>query len=203
MQGSLGQTLKVFLPLTSMIFIYIQPGAVQLFFTTSSILALCQTVVLQNAFARRRFGLLPQIPNVKASASGAAPAGLKTWQDPIQSSASESGVTTTENVSIVDRYVDAAKGRYSSLKESVLGKAEDRVAAREKEKFVTKAEKYEHTRRQQSEWDREQRNSSKNTAVTGKKGGKMVDELVGEDTDRPRTPNFGGRKNRSTKVRRW
>lgn len=202
MQGSLGQTLKVFLPLTSMVFIYIQPGAVQLFFTTSSILAFCQTLVLQNAFARRWLGLLPQIPNVKANAGGAAAAGLKTWQDPIQSSDSESRATALESVSVVDRYVDAAKGRYSSLKESVLGKAEDRVAAREKEKFVTKAEKYEHTRRQQSEWDREQRNSSKNTVGAGKKGGNMLDELVGEDTDRPRTPTLGGRKKRSTKVRR-
>ena len=202
MQGSLGQTLKVFLPLTSVFFIYIQPGAVQLFFTTSSILAFCQTVVLRNAFARRQLGLLPQIPNAKASAGGAAPAGLKTWQDPVQSSDPESRATAPENVSVVDRYVDAAKGRFSSLKESVLGKAEDRVAAREKEKFVTKAEKYEHTRRQQSEWDREQRNSSKNTVVTRKKGGNMFDELVGEDTDRPRTPTLGGRRKRSTKVRR-
>ena len=161
MQGGLGQVLKVALPLTSGIFVYFQPGALQLFFATQSLLSLCQTFTLRNRLVRRWLGLLPLPPKVASPPGPATPGGLRTWQDPSASRTPDAPTNARKNISVVDRYVDAAKGRYTNLKESVLGKEEDREAAREKESYLSKAEKYELTRRQQVEWERENRNKIK------------------------------------------
>jgi hypothetical protein len=127
---------------------------------------------------------------------------LKTWQDP-NANISTSQTNAPKNVSVVDRYVDAAKGRYTNMKETVLGKAEDRVAARKKESFDSKAEKYELTRRQQTKWGRETRNKSKVASSSNVKSGKdMIDELVDEDEDIIRPTTSKSRKGRSTGVRR-
>ena len=203
MQGSLAQILKVALPSTSLVFVYFQPGAVQLFFTTGALLSLCQTAMLQNALIRRWLGLLPLPPKVVASSGNAAPAGLKTWQDTTVNRAPDSQTNAPKNASVIDRYVDAAKGRYTNMTESVLGKKKDREAARKKENFVSKAEKYELSRRQQAEWDRENRNKSKTVvASSGKSGKDMIDELVEEDGDRSWTTTSKGGKRRSMGIRR-
>lgn len=203
MQGGLGQTLKVALPLSSLIFVYLQPGAVQLFFCTTSLLSLCQTALLQNALVRRWLGLLPFPPKADSSPGSTAPGGLRTWQDSNGSDALESQKKAAPNVSVVDRYVDAAKGRYTNMKESVLGKTEDRVAARKKDNFVSKAENYEMTRRQQAEWERETRNKSKAAAsYNGTSGKNMIGELVEDDDIETRPTPSKGRKRRSTGIRR-
>ena len=161
MQGGLGRVLKVALPLTSGIFVYFQPGALQLFFATQSLLSMCQTFILRNKLVRKWLGLLPLPPKVPSTPGPAAPGGLKTWQDPSASSTPDAPTNARKNISVVDRYVDAAKGRYTNMKESVLGKEEDREAARKKKSYLSKAEKYELTRRQQVEWERENRNKIK------------------------------------------
>jgi hypothetical protein len=203
MQGGLAQILKIALPITSLIFIYLQPGAVQLFFCAGSLLSLCQTFLLQTPLVRSWLGLLPLAPKVVGPSGPAAPGGLKTWQNANASHVPKSKTDVPNNVSVVDRYVDAAKGRYTNMKESVLGKTEDRVAARKKDTFVSKAEKYETTRQQQAEWERANRNKSKTAGGSNSKSGKdMIDELVEEDEDRTRTTNSKGRKRRSTGIRR-
>lgn len=168
MQGGLGQALKIFLPLTSLVFIYLQPGAVQLFFCTQSLLSLLQVFMLQNSRVRSWLGLLPLPPRVVGPASLTAPGGLKTWQD-LNARPSAEPTNTPKDVSVVDRYVDAAKGRYTNMKEAVLGKAEDREAARKKDSFTSKAEKYELARREQAAWERENRNKSKIAASSNRK----------------------------------
>jgi YidC/Oxa1 family membrane protein insertase len=203
MQGGLGQALKIALPITSLIFIYFQPGAVQLFFCTQSLLSLSQTFLLQNAFVRSLLGLLPLPPKVVGTSGPTAIGGLRTWQDPNASQAPESQTNARKNASIVDRYVDAAKGRYTDMKETVMGKTEDSQAARKKDNFVSKAERYEMTRRQQAEWERENRNKIKTAhASNGKSGVEMVDELVEEDEDRSRTTASKGKKRQSIGTRR-
>jgi hypothetical protein len=203
MQGGLAQVLKVVLPMTSLIFVYFQPGAVQLFFCTGSLLSLCQTTMFQNAMIRRWLGMLPQVPKVVPGSGPTVPGGLKTWQGPSTSHISTSQANTPKNVSVVDRYVDAAKGRYTNMKETVLGKTEDRVAARKKERFESKAEKYELTRRQQSDWDKEARNKAKVASISNIKSGKdTIDELVDEDEDIIRPTTSKSRNRRSTGVRR-
>jgi YidC/Oxa1 family membrane protein insertase len=203
MQGGLAQVLKVVLPMTSLVFVYFQPGAVQLFFCTGSLLSLCQTTMLRNAMIRRWLGLLPLAPKVIPGSGPTAPGGLKTWQDLNTNHISTSQANAPKNVSVVDRYVDAAKGRYTNMKETVLGKTEDRVAARKKESFDSKAEKYELTRRQQAEWDRETRNKGKVASSSNAKSGKdMIDELVDEDKDIIRPTTSKSRKRRSTGARR-
>jgi YidC/Oxa1 family membrane protein insertase len=203
MQGNLAQILKVALPSTSFVFVYFQPGAVQLFFATGALLSLCQTTILQNKVCRRWLGLLPFPPKAVASPSNAVPAGLKTWQDINASRASESQTKASKNISIIDRYVDAAKGRYTNMTESVLGKTEDRQAARKKENFILKAEKYELSRRQQAEWEREIRNKNRTVVTSSSKSGRDVtDELVDEEEDRSRTTASKSRKRQSTGVRR-
>jgi hypothetical protein len=57
------------------------------------------------------------------------------------------------------------------MKESVLGKDEDREAAKKKDSYLSKAEKYELTRRQQVEWERENRNKIK---IAGSSSGKLA-----------------------------
>jgi hypothetical protein len=203
MQGGLAQVLKTVLPLVSFAFIYVQPGAVQLFFCTGSLLGLCQTSLLQNAVLRSWLGLLPLPPKVVGPSGLTAPGGLKTWQDPNANQTLESPTGEPKNVSVVDRYVDAAKGRYTNMKETVLGKADDRAATRKKDNFVSKAEKYEITRRQQVEWERENRNKIKTTGRSNSKTGKdIIDELLEEDEDRNVPITSKGKKRRSTEVRR-
>jgi hypothetical protein len=89
------------------------------------------------------------------------------------------------------------------MKETVLGKAEDRAATRKKDDFVSKAEKYEITRRQQAEWERENRNKTKTASRSNSKRDKdMIDELVEEDEDRRGSMSSKGKKRRSAGVRR-
>jgi hypothetical protein len=57
------------------------------------------------------------------------------------------------------------------MKESVLGKDEEREAARKKDSYISKAEKYELTRRQQAEWERENRNKNK---IAGSSNGRVA-----------------------------
>lgn len=172
MQGALGQVLKVALPLTSGIFVYFQPGALQIFFATQSLLSMCQTFVLRNALVRTWLGLLPLPPKVVDPVEPTAPGGLRTWQDPSASEAPDAPTNARKNISVVDRYVDAAKGRYTNMKESVLGKDEEREAARKKDSYISKAEKYELTRRQQAEWERENRNKNKIASSSDDRGAK-------------------------------
>src|ERR1700728_4516818 len=115
MQGGLAQVLKVVLPMTSLVFVYFQPGAVQLFFCTGSLLSLCQTTMLHNAMIRRRLGLLPLVAKVVRGAGRTAPGELKPWQDRNANHISAQETNPSENVSGSSRYVDAAKGRYTDV----------------------------------------------------------------------------------------
>ena len=206
MQGEIAKILKVLLPGFTFVFVYFQPGAVQLYFSTTSLLSLCQSALLRNASFRRWLRLLPLVPNVTPDSGGsgdARPGGLKVWHDPKSNSATESQTVAPKNVSVIDRYVDSAKGRYTTIKESVLGKTADREAARSKQNVVSKAETYERSKRQLAEYERGQRNRGKKAADTGKSGKEMIDELVEEDEDRPKITSSGGRKKgRSGRGRR-
>ncbi len=196
MQGQLAQTLRVFLPLTSFGFIYFQPGAVQLFFCTGSILSLVQSVLIRNAQLRRWMGLLPMTPNVTPAAGAIMPGGLRTYN--VVGAEQEA----PRNASIIDRFVDSAKerkeaamGGLKGAKETVFGRAEDRKEKMRKDSMLKKAEAYEASRRRETEWERESRNKGKTTAgLNGRSGRSMADE---EDDDRARaTSSRGGRRRR-------
>lgn len=195
MQGELARVLRIFLPLTSTGFIYFQPGAVQLFFTTGSILSLLQSVLIRNATLRRWMGLLPMTPNVTPAAVGTVPGGLRTYK------VGSAQLETPRNASIIDRFVDGAKerkeaamGGLKGAKETVFGRAEDRKEKIRKDAMLKKAEAYETSRRRETEWERETRNRGKAaTGSNGRSGRSMADE---EDDDRARTTTSKAGKRR-------
>ena len=196
MQGELANVLRIFLPLMSMGFIYFQPGAVQLFFTTGSILSLIQSVLIRNASLRRWMGLLPMLPNVTPAIGATAPGGLRTYN--VVSAEQE----TPRNASIIDRFVDSAKkrketamGGLKGATETVFGRAEDRKEKMKKDSMLKKAEAYEASRRRETEWERESRNRGK-TAI-GASGRSLRSMAHEDDDDRARTTTSkGGRRRR-------
>jgi hypothetical protein len=131
------------MPGLSFIFMSFQPGAVQLYFFVTALLAFIQARLLTNATFRRVTGLLPTVPRpptittldpatpsgtkttslvtttTKTPASG--PAGLKLYQLP---STSASFPSTSPRISLIDRLVNRAKANMGEIKEgwySALG----------------------------------------------------------------------------------
>lgn len=204
MRGELAKMLRIFLPATSLIFMYFQPGAVQLFFCTGSLLSLGQSLLIQNPIFRRATGLLPLLPKLApgdTSADLVSPGGLKTWREP---RGTQSIVDESSNVSVIDRFVDNAKARrakvfggYTTMKDTVLGKTSDKQAERKKASVVEKAEAYEASRRMQTEWEKATRNKSKLSGSQGASGRGMINELVEKDDKRARTTSSkAGRRKR-------
>ena len=180
MQGGLAQILRVVMPFMSLIFMYFQPGTVQLFFVTTSALALCQTVAFTTPRIRSMLGMYPMpLPKESSGGDTEGAGGLRTYQDPTASQGPGSGPTGQKDVSIIDRVVDSAKARkdkmfkgYRTTTEAVWGKAEDKVKSRQKEAFIKRAEAYEasqkDSKRRLKEWQKEMQ---ERRAEEGSQGG--------------------------------
>lgn len=170
MQGPMKEILFKALPAMNLIFMGLQPGAVQLYFATTSTLAFGQTLLMRNPTARRLLALPPLA--APATASDAPPPGGLT-----RSSSSVTIETDpsppVENRSVVDKGVDAMKGQFSKMgagwnrtKESVLGSAEERVEKRKKAAATAKADTYEARRRRDLEAERQYKKPVENIGLT-------------------------------------
>ena len=150
MSGDIGRMLRVGMPAVTFVIMFFQPGLLQIFFATGSVLALGQASLLRSNITRRIMRLLPHPPPAPKDGT-VVPGGLRTFQPATKS---------TEPVrkdSGIDRFVDSAK---SSWKTATF-RTEDKLAKRKKDNFTLKAEKYEAKRKQELEWERDTRNKSK------------------------------------------
>ena len=150
MSGDIGRLLRFGMPSVTFIFMFFQPGLVQIFFATGSLLALAQASILRSKFFRQILGLLPTPPPAPKDGT-VVPGGLRTFQPPMKST------EPVQKDSGIDRLVDGAK---SSWKTATF-RTEDKLAKRKKDNFTLKAEKYEAKRKQELEWERDTRNKSK------------------------------------------
>jgi YidC/Oxa1 family membrane protein insertase len=157
------------IPLASFIFMYLQPGGVQIYFITASALGLIQTMLMRTARFRSLVGVLPLPP--KATSSSAGPGGLNISPPRAPSPPPFS------NVSLIDKFVDSAKSRrdkflggFKESKEALWGQKEEKLRSRRMQELTQKAEAYEARRRRELTLERENRNHRNRSRMAGEGG---------------------------------
>jgi YidC/Oxa1 family membrane protein insertase len=185
LQGGLMITLSYILPAFSFLFICFQPGAVQLYFFTSVMLAFAQGRLLTNNVFRKFLGLhlvapKPKKPDSSGSTSNSistnipafGPGGLKLYQPPRQTPA----VPNERNVSVIDKIVDRAKERKKEAVDGwydMLGTTkEKKIKQRQQEKIREQAERYE--KRMAMEDEIRRAKSRLKTNIASKSGGEKT-----------------------------
>ena len=173
------QLLQYFLPFVTLAFMHWLPALVQVWFATLGAATYAQTLVLTNTAGRRFFKLPPLRPKA-AQASPSIPTSTPASSTVIDVTANTRTIggmnirptgpqpTSTpelapqQNISTIDKFVDAAKARRDGFKESlssgrkaVSERAEKKAKQREEERIS----KYEYQRRQDEVVEREHRNS--------------------------------------------
>lgn len=188
MRGGAMVVLSYFLPVVSFVFIAFQPGTVQLYFFTSSILAFTQARLLTNNSFRSFLGLQPVIlqPNKSPSPDNAndpttriitgptaGPGALKLYQPPRHPTQASTVTTTAANaatssdpqnskVSIIDRFVDRAKARKTEVVRAwydMFGTTrEKKDSEAQRLRELRESERYVKRLQQEEEWKREEKN---------------------------------------------
>ena len=168
-------------PVVGFIICAVQPGIVQIYFLTSSLLNLAITHLIKNKRFRSWYGLaqFPELPKPSLSGPGvptvsspyvkaAETVGLKLAPSSrvagktSVSSAPISATLDTNKPSAIDRMVDSVKDSFSSFSSSLKSKGKERAdaaAAEQKaKKALERAQQYELERRREVETERQRRN---------------------------------------------
>ena len=163
LSGPMGSFLIYGLPGISMIWTAFQPGGVQLFFLTSTILAAAQAWAMQNNRFRRAIWLM-EMPSSAPQTGPINPGGMNRYSAKPPSSAKIIDVepskapTRPSNGGVLSKVVDSAKDKLSwgTVKKQASEKMENRQKAADLQKF----EKHEYKRRRELEQERERKNFS-------------------------------------------
>lgn len=172
------------MPVLSLVFMVIQPGAVQLYFVCSGLLAITQSRLLTNKAFRSALGLHPvgagpkELPSTdttpKASRSSTpgtpplppttGPAGLKLYHTPrsTQVSPTPPQHSKNANISLIDKVVDGAKARKDETVKAwydMLGTTREQgVTQARRQKELRESENYVKMMQREVEWKRVERN---------------------------------------------
>jgi YidC/Oxa1 family membrane protein insertase len=169
------------MPALSFLFMTFQPGAVQLYFFTSALLAFGQSRLLTNNTFRRLMNLHPTVPTPKkttiitpAPSVGSnnipaatetptiTPGGLKLYQTPPPTTPVASSAATNQkrDVSIIDKFVDGAKAHKNQATEGwnkMMGTTkEKKVRQSRMENEKRRADEYDERMKREDQWRREQ-----------------------------------------------
>jgi YidC/Oxa1 family membrane protein insertase len=172
--------LSYVMPAASFLFMTFQPGAVQLYFFTSALLAFAQSRLLTNDTFRRLMNLHPTVPtprkttntipapsvgsNNTPAAPGTlttTPGGLKLYQPPRPTTPySSTAANPTRDVSIIDKFVDGAKAHKNQATEgwnNIMGTTkEKKVQQSRMESEKRRADEYDERMKREDQWRREQ-----------------------------------------------
>ena len=154
----LQKIMKVAFPIGNFIFMIFQPGALQLYFTTTAAFAAFQAWLLRNAFFRKMVGMTPFPAVVPRPIQNPTIGRSEDLDD-------QDSAVTKPKVSIIDKAYNSAASLTSPKKGGVIEQVFGSQETRQKEEAARKAARYERMAREDEDMNREWANENKESEV--------------------------------------